>query len=67
MERKKTVGIGRAAQLLEVHPNTLRKWADEGLVPFLRLPSGHRRFVVEELEAFRRGMVHEPEPGKLAA
>lgn len=67
MENRKTVGISQAAALLGIHPNTLRKWADEGRVPFIKHPSGHRRFVVEELEGFRQAMTHEPEPEKLAA
>lgn len=67
MERRKTVGISQAAALLGIHINTLRKWADDGKVPFIKHPSGHRRFVVEDLEEFRRAMTHEPMPEKLAA
>jgi DNA-binding transcriptional MerR regulator len=51
--QKRTVGITQAARILDVHPNTLRKWADEGLVPHIRLPSGYRRFDIVELEQFR--------------
>ncbi len=67
MDQKKTIGISRAAEVLGVHPNTLRKWADDGMVPYLKLPSGHRRFVVEEIEAFRRDMAQEPSAKKLVA
>lgn len=42
-----------AAGELGVHPDTLRQWADEGKVPSWRTPGGHRRFRVEDLEAFR--------------
>jgi len=35
----------RIAAILGVHPNTLRRWADEGLIPCLRLGQRHdRRF-----------------------
>lgn len=54
MSQKPIVGITEAARLLGVHPNTLRKWTDEGLIPHMKLPSGHRRFSVAELERFRR-------------
>jgi DNA-binding transcriptional MerR regulator len=47
------VGITQAARILDVHPNTLRKWADEGLVPHIRWPSGYRRFDIVGLEQFR--------------
>ena len=50
------VGITEAAQLLGVHPNTLRKWTDDGIVPHTRLPSGYRRYRVEELERFRASL-----------
>lgn len=63
---QREVGITEAALILGVHPNTLRKWADEGLVPFILRPSGHRRFDRERLEQFREDMQQEPK-GKLAA
>lgn len=47
------MGITEAARVLGVHPNTLRKWADDGIVPHLRLPSGYRRFRRADLERFR--------------
>lgn len=50
------VGITEAARVLGVHPNTLRKWTDDGIVPHLRLPSGYRRYRLEELERFRASM-----------
>jgi hypothetical protein len=40
MEKKRLVGITVAARIIGVHPNTLRRWADEGLVPHVHLPSG---------------------------
>ena len=49
--------------MIGVNPKTLRSWADKGLVPVTRLPSGHRRFSLEQVEQIKRGMVE----GKLAA
>ena len=40
-----------AAEVLGVHPVTLRRWADEGQVPVVR-PGRERRFRTEELERF---------------
>lgn len=56
MPSRSIVGISEAAKRLGVHQNTLRKWADDGIIPSLRLPSGHRRFEVDELERFKEVM-----------
>lgn len=37
--------------MLDVHPSTLRRWADEGQVPFMLTPGGHRRFAQKDLAA----------------
>ena len=66
MTEDRMVGIAEAAKVVGVHPNTLRKWADEGLVPHMKLPSGYRRFSVEEMEEFRRQLRVGAE-GKLVA
>ena len=45
-ESKKTrwLKLSEAAERLNVHPTTLRRWADEGQIPFMLTPGGHRRF-----------------------
>jgi len=41
------------AHLLNVHPNTVRHWANEGILPAYRLGTrGDRRFKRKEVEAF---------------
>lgn len=42
--------LGPASRLLGVHPDTLRRWADEGRVEAFLSPGGHRRFDRRELE-----------------
>jgi excisionase family DNA binding protein len=43
------------AQLLRVHPNTVRHWANKGLIHAYRLGSrGDRRFKREEVDNFLR-------------
>ena len=47
------VTVGEASEMLHVHPNTLRKWSDQGLIPTYRLGARRdRRFAVEDLVAF---------------
>lgn len=38
------VSLREAAELLGVHPATIRNWADRGDLPARRTPGGHRRF-----------------------
>jgi excisionase family DNA binding protein len=44
--------LSHAAARLNVHPTTLRRWADNGEIPFLLTPGGHRRFAVADIEEF---------------
>jgi DNA-binding transcriptional MerR regulator len=53
----KLLSTGLAARELGVHPNTLRGWVDRGLVPAVRLPSGYRRFLPEQVEQIKQDML----------
>ncbi len=46
--------LGEAAERLGVHENTMRKWADQGIVPAVRRPGGHRRFELKVIEEKRK-------------
>lgn len=49
----RVVRVGEASQILSVHPNTLRKWSDRGLIPSYRIGRRRdRRFAVIDLLAF---------------
>ena len=48
--------ISQAAARLGIHPDTLRAWADKGLVPMVRTPTGYRRFNPEEIDRLRAEM-----------
>lgn len=50
------LGITKASTILGVHSRTLRRWADEGHLPYLQTPGGHRRFVQQDLEKFIQQM-----------
>lgn len=41
-----------AAERLSVHPTTLRRWADNGEIPLMLTPGGHRRFAAADLDQF---------------
>jgi excisionase family DNA binding protein len=51
-ETEKWLTLSEAAAFLDVHPTTLRRWADNGEVPVLLTPGGHRRFAASELADF---------------
>ena len=66
MKEQKLIAITKAAHMIGVHPNTLRAWADKGIVNVVKLPSGYRRFTVEEIERVRREMGMPGEDTKTA-
>jgi excisionase family DNA binding protein len=43
-----------AAELAAVAPSTIKRWADQGILPFSRTPGGHRRFERLALERLLR-------------
>lgn len=49
---KDWLGLSDAAQILGIHPSTLRAWADKGDIPSHRTAGGHRRFKRTELEVW---------------
>ena len=45
--------VSEVARLLHVHPNTLRRWADKGLIKsFCITPRGDRRFTPQDIDQF---------------
>jgi excisionase family DNA binding protein len=43
------LSLSTAAELLGVHPNTVRLWSDKGLLPVHRTQGGHRRYKRDEV------------------
>jgi excisionase family DNA binding protein len=43
------LSLTEAAEQLDVHPTTLRRWADNGDIPVMRTPGGHRRFAAADV------------------
>jgi excisionase family DNA binding protein len=56
IETETWLDLSEAASFLGVHFTTLRRWADDGQVPFIRTPGGRRRFSARQLEVFVQGM-----------
>ena len=48
------ITLHEAAQLLGVHPATVRHWSDEGRLPVYRTSGGHRRYKRDEVELWAR-------------
>lgn len=46
------ISLKEAAEQLGIHPATLRRWADDGEIPVMVTPGGHRRFAVAALNRF---------------
>jgi excisionase family DNA binding protein len=57
-KEKEFLNVRETAQQLGVHENTVRNWADRGVLRGIKLPgSGFRRFPREEIERMRREML----------
>ncbi len=45
--------VREVARLLYIHPNTLKRWSDKGIIRTYRItPRGDRRFRQEDVAAF---------------
>jgi excisionase family DNA binding protein len=53
------ISFREAAQRLGVHENTVRRYADRGLISAVRLPSGVRRLRRTDVEAMQPGSPDE--------
>lgn len=59
-EPDEELSLTAAAEILGVHPDTLRAWADQGGVPHWRTPGGQRRFRRSDLEQFKPWLAGDP-------
>lgn len=50
-----TLTVQEAAEVLGVHRDTLVRASDQGRIPCVRTPGGHRRFRRSDLEEFLAG------------
>jgi excisionase family DNA binding protein len=54
--------LQEASERLDVHPATLRQWADRGRVRIFRTPGGHRRFSAEDIQELLTALSSEVAP-----
>lgn len=57
---KQYLSISKASEYLHVHPQTLRKWEQEGKIVPYHTEGGQRRYTVEMLDALMTGSNPEP-------
>lgn len=48
----KLLNIKEDSEYLNVHPNTLRRWEDNGKIIPLNTEGGHRRYTKEQLDSY---------------
>jgi excisionase family DNA binding protein len=49
--------VSEVSKLLHVHPNTLRRWADKGIIKSYSITSrGDRRFMPQDINQFLANM-----------
>jgi len=53
-ESEKWLNLSQAAELLGVHPSTVRLWSDKGLLPVHRTQGKHRRYRRSEVELWAK-------------
>ena len=50
---KDLLTVGQVARMLHVHPNSIRRWSDEGLLKCYRIGRrGDRRYDLEDIKVF---------------
>jgi len=52
----------QVAELLQVSPKTVSRWAQEGMLPYVRTLGGHRRYPDRESESFWKPCPSHPRP-----
>ena len=63
-EKTEWVSLRRAAEILGVHPATVRNWADSGKLSFRRTAGNHRRFDMNVLQQYAQSQA-EIRPNEL--
>jgi excisionase family DNA binding protein len=54
-DEEKLLRVAEAAEILQVHPQTLRDWERHGSIVAVRTPGGQRRFRLADVLALRDG------------
>ena len=59
--------LSEAARRLNVHPTTLRRWADNGDIAVMLTPGGHRRFGATDVARFAQSRRSLSRPNEISA
>jgi excisionase family DNA binding protein len=51
---------GQVAELLQVSPKTITRWAKEGRLPFLKTLGNHRRYPADKIRDLIEELTHQP-------
>ena len=55
--------ISEASKILHVHPNTLRRWSDKGIIKsYCITPRSDRRFLARDIDQFLTTMKSQYQP-----
>ena len=50
-QNSRMLTVRQASRILNVHPNTLRRWSEHGIIKSYRIgPRGDRRFKLEDID-----------------
>jgi len=60
MKEKKWLTLSDVANMLGIHPSTVRSWADQGILPVYRTKGGHRRFMENEIKLWLQTSRQKP-------
>lgn len=50
------ISTGRAAKMFGVNTKTIVRWAERGMLPYIKTLGGHYRFDQEDIEQLRQAM-----------
>jgi excisionase family DNA binding protein len=59
------LSLSEAAEVLGVHPSTVRSWSDQGVLPVHRTKGGHRRYLRSEVDLWV--LAQRSDPGSEAS
>jgi excisionase family DNA binding protein len=51
-QRERPLTLRQVAEKLGASEKSVRRWADDGVIPCFRTPGRHRRFHVEDIDRF---------------
>lgn len=62
------LSLSKVAEILGVHPSTVRNWSDQGVLPTHRTTGGHRRYLRSEVDLWMQAQrSDDPNDARLVA